>query len=295
VISAYEMLGYHTPDRTVRGIERNKKLRQLRSNLLLELKRLFPSRLTVVRPPGQGKRQVVELDQNAYVAIHVCRPSQSTMTGEPRWALPSQPREKGLAALICGCDERSDRINCFYVVPNLGDLVKGCKTIGERHPLLRSGTRLHSLSEFYGVAKEMVANKKPQDDTTTKGDVVFNAHTSTVAVGGCEVALPGNAAVIFKLLVNNAGVVVSRGRLAEAVLAGAQQKPESSHHLDKHLAYHIYRLRKKLGQFRSRIVSTKGVGYTYREDVNVNSRDHIDVQRVAKPVFDKSDFRKIIR
>jgi DNA-binding winged helix-turn-helix (wHTH) protein len=99
------------------------------------------------------------------------------------------------------------------------------------------------------------------------------------------VSLPGNAAVIFKLLVNNAGVVVSRGRLAEAILAEAQQKPESSHHLDKHLTYHIYMLRKKLGQFRSRIVRAKGVGYTYKEGVKVNSRYQIDVQRVAKVVL----------
>ncbi len=63
---------------------------------------------------------------------------KSTMTGEPRWVLLSQPKEKGLAALICGCDERLDRITCFYVVPNLGDLIEGCKIIGECHPLLRS-------------------------------------------------------------------------------------------------------------------------------------------------------------
>jgi DNA invertase Pin-like site-specific DNA recombinase/DNA-binding winged helix-turn-helix (wHTH) protein len=293
VISAYEMLGYHTSDRILRGIERDKKLRQLRSNLLLELKKLFPSQLRVVRLPGQVQRQVVELDHNVYVAIHLCRPSESTMTGTPRWVLLSQPKEKGLAALICVCDDRLDRITCFYVVPNLGDLIEGCKIIGECHPLLRSGRRLESLSEFYGVVKEMVANWKPGNGITAKGDVVFNAQTSTVTVGGCEVFLPGNAAVIFKLLVNNAGVVVSRGTLAEAVLAASQQKPKSSHRLDKHLTYHIYVLRKKLGQFRGRIVRAKGVGYTYKEGVNVNSRDQIDVQRMAKVVIRQSDFCRL--
>jgi len=293
VISAYEMLGYRTSDRILRGIERDKKIKQLRSNLLLELKKLFPAQLRVVRLPGQVQRQVVELDHNAYVAIHLCRPSESTMTGEPRWVLLSQPKEKGLAALICGCDERLDRITCFYVVPNLGDLIEGCKIIGECHPLLKSGRRLQSLCEFYGVVKEIAAKWKPENDITVKGDVVFNAQTATVTVGGCEVFLPGSAAVIFKVLVNNAGVVVSRATLAEAILVGAQQKPKSSHHLDKHLTYHIYVLRKKLRQFQSRIVRVKGVGYTYEEDVNVNSRDQIGVQRMADVVIRQSDFRRL--
>lgn len=285
VIGAYQMLGYRPSDSIIRGIERNKKLKQLRSNLLLDLKKLFPFQLRIVRLPGQVQRQVVELDHNAYVSIHVCRPSESTMTGEPRWVLLRQPREKELAALICGCDEHLDRITCFYVVPNLRDLVKGCKIIGERHPLLKSATRLQSLSDFYVVAKEVVANWKPENEITTQGDVVFNQRTSTVTVGKCDVSLPGNAGVIFKLLVSNAGIVVSRGRLTEALLAESQQKPNSSHHLDEHLTNHICRLRKKLGQFRSRIVSAKGAGYAYKDNVSINSRNQIDLRRVAKVVI----------
>jgi DNA invertase Pin-like site-specific DNA recombinase/DNA-binding winged helix-turn-helix (wHTH) protein len=281
VISAYEMVGYHTSDRTLRGIERRKKLKQLRSGVLFELRKLFPSQLRVIRLPGQVQRQVVELDHTGYVAIHICCPSESTMTGKPRWVLLSQPKEKGLAALICGCNKSLDGITCFYVVPNLGDLIEGCKIIGEGHPLVRSGRRLRSLSEFYGVAREITANWKPENDITAKGDVVFTSRSSTVTVAGREVSLPDTQAAIFKLLVNNSGVV-SRDSLAETVLEVSQQKSKARHNLDKHLTLHIHVLRKKLGRFRSRIVTAKGVGYLYTDHVNINSQGQIDVQQIAK-------------
>jgi DNA invertase Pin-like site-specific DNA recombinase/DNA-binding winged helix-turn-helix (wHTH) protein len=282
VISAYDMVGYHTTDRTLRGIERRKKLRQLRSGVLLELKKLLPSQLRLIRLPGQVQRQVVELDHIGYVAIHICCPSESTITGKPRWVLLSQPKEKGLAALICGCNRRLDGITCFYLVPNLGDLIEGCKIIGEGHPLLRVGRHLQSLSEFYGVAKEITANRKPENDITAKGDIVFTSRSSTVTLAGRELSLPDTQAAIFKLLVENSGVAVSRDALAEAILAGSQQKLKSHHNLDKHLTLHIHVLRKRLGRFRSRIVTTKGVGYLYTDQVNVSSQGQIDVQQIAK-------------
>jgi DNA invertase Pin-like site-specific DNA recombinase/DNA-binding winged helix-turn-helix (wHTH) protein len=281
VTSAYEMAGYQTSDRTHRGIENHKKLKQIRSGVLLELKKLFPSQLRVIRLPRQVQRQVVELDHIGYVAIHICRPSESTMTGKPRWVLESQPKEEGLTALICCVNKRLEGITCFYVVPNLGGPIESSKIIGEGHPLLRSGRRLLSLSDFYEAAKKITADWKPENDITAKGDVVFTSRSSTVTLAGRELSLPDTQAAILKLLVNNSGVV-SRDALAEALCAGSQQKPKSHHNLDKHLTLHIHMLRKKLGRFRSRIVTTKGVGYLYTDQVNVGLQRQIAVQQIAE-------------
>ena len=90
----------------------------------------------MIRLPGQVQRQVVELERNMYVAIQICRPSESTVSGNPRWVLRAQPKEKGLATLICTCAESLDRITRFYVVPDLGDVIHGCKIFGEGHRML---------------------------------------------------------------------------------------------------------------------------------------------------------------
>jgi hypothetical protein len=50
--------------------------------------------------------------------------------------LRAQPKEKGLATLICTCAKSLDRITRFYVVPDLGDVIDGCKIFGEGHRML---------------------------------------------------------------------------------------------------------------------------------------------------------------
>ena len=273
VIRAYEIVGYHAPARVLRGMERKEKIKQIRSELVVELKKLFPLQLRMIRLPGQVQRQVVELEHNMYVAIQICRPSESTVSGNPRWVLRAQPKEKGLATLICTCAESLDRITRFYVVPDLGDVVHGCKIFGEGHRIVTAGRRLQSLSEFCDVATEVLANRKPQDNgVVARGDVVFTLRSSTVTVAGSERFLPPTTAVVFKLLVNNAGVVVSRDTLAQAILEASQQQTTAPHYLDEHVTYQIYALRKNLGQSRCRIVTVKGIGYKYKNDPRVNWR-----------------------
>ena len=175
------------------------------------IKKAVPLQLRMIRLPGQVRRQVVELDHNMYIAIQVCRPSESTVSGNPRWGLRAQPKEEGLATLICTCAESLDRITRFYVVPDLGDVIHGCKIFGEGHRILTAGRRLQCLAEFCDVATEPLSNRKPQDNgLVARGDVVFTLRSSTVTVAGRERCLPPTTAEVFKLLVNNAGVLVSR-------------------------------------------------------------------------------------
>jgi DNA-binding winged helix-turn-helix (wHTH) protein len=135
---------------------------------------------------------------------------------------------------------------------------------------------LQSLAEFCDIATEVLLNRKPQGNGVVAiGDVVFTLRSSTVTVAGRERFLPPTTAVVFKLLVNNAGVVVSRDALAQAILEASQQQTTASHYVDKHVTYQIYALRKNLGQFRRRIVTVKGIGYKYEND-------QIDVRQTAK-------------
>jgi DNA invertase Pin-like site-specific DNA recombinase/DNA-binding winged helix-turn-helix (wHTH) protein len=282
IIRAHEILGYRTPDRVLRGLMRDKQLRKLRFRVLAELKRLFPNLLRIIRLPRQVKRQIIEVDNNVHISINVCRPAESTKSGAPRWMLIAQPKEKGLPSLICTPNEDLDGITAFYLVRSLGDLSARCTTIGEHHPLLAFGKRLKSLSDFYGAVREISDNSSQESSMTIRGDVVFNVKCSTVTVAGHDIYLPATAARVFKLLVNNAGSAVAKQILANEISGNSKDKFRSSRLMDKRIANHILVLRKRLAQFRSRIVELRGLGYTYNEAAESSPQRPFDVREIAK-------------
>ena len=162
--------------------EMKKVLAKEGKHLLSKLLELFPSRLQFVRFPGQTQRQVVELDNDLQLAIHICRHAPTTVDGEPRWFLRRQSKELDLPGLICIPDEQLSCIKTFYVVPGFGNLIRRFKVLRVGQPFLTAGKRLQSISEFCDVAREVITNWKPQDEISVVGDVVVSRRDSTVTI-----------------------------------------------------------------------------------------------------------------
>lgn len=253
VLAAYRLIGYEPSVRAFRSVDNLAKAKRLRADLILQLKELFPDHARIIRLPGQNQRQVIEFDGRLRLAIHICRPVESTVSGEPRWILRVQPLERGLPALICTVDPTRTTLLNRYVVPEFVNGFRLNRIFGESDTLLTSGRKLENLGQFYEAAKE-VAGWQEEDDSTTVGDVVVTERASTIRIAGKEIMLSPLKAAIFKLLVLNVGQVVSRGRLSNPVSGREIQ----------YLTPHIHELRKKLGkQFRQRIQTIRGTGYVY--------------------------------
>jgi DNA invertase Pin-like site-specific DNA recombinase/DNA-binding winged helix-turn-helix (wHTH) protein len=265
VMRAYELIGYQPSAHAFASVDAFNKMKRLRADLLTQLKVLFPSRVRITRLPGQTQRQVVEVDNCMLVAIHICRPTRSTVSNAPRWLLLGQPKESSLPGLICIPDDSLSVLSSFYLVPEFGKLIRRYKVLGEGHSWLASGKRLDSLLQFCDFAKEVRSNWTMERDVTTIGDVVLTGRTSTVTVAGKDFMLPGIEAAIFKLLVNNTGVAVSRENLCQAALIASREKLKRFvDPKEVFLSNHVSTLRRRLGPLRKRIVTVKGEGYKYQ-------------------------------
>lgn len=223
--------------------------------------------------PGQIQRQVVEVDDGLKIALHVCRPTDTTVSGDLRWILITQPLEKRLGALVCTTDLTLQRIRDYYVVPPFPETRHRSVNIGEKHPWLTAGIRLHSLSEFCTAVKTMkqvLRSSLPNDITTTIGDVVFSSLTSTISISGEKVHLRASQVAILKLLARSSGNVVSRAMLAREGLAVVPRRaPPTFDPTGSFVKAQIYELRRKLGHFRNRIVTVPEQGFVYQPPRNI--------------------------
>lgn len=264
IMRAYQLIGYRASPRAVAMAAASKKILNLRSGLLSQLQELFPSRLRLVRLAGQNQRQVVEIDNDVQLAIHVCRNAPPTVVGEPRWSLRGQAKERDLPGLICIPDPQLSCIKTFYVVPEFGNLIRRFKVLRVGHPLLTAGKRLHSLSDFCDVARDVITNWRLQDEISVVGDVVLNRRNSTIIVNRKSLQLPDVEAAIFKVLVRNMGNVVSPETLCKAAECASRQSSHRSLGSNEgYIRNRISVLRKRLQPFGNRIVTVKCDGYMY--------------------------------
>src|SRR5450759_2379631 len=115
VMKAYEIAGYRPPTRTVKLSDAQSRLRLLRKDLYIRLKRLFSDRVRFIDLPGQQLRQVVEIDGRLRVAVYLCRAVDSS-AGEPGWNLRVRPLDRHLPMLICTVDQSFSELLNFYVL-----------------------------------------------------------------------------------------------------------------------------------------------------------------------------------
>lgn len=251
---AYELIGYKPSAHAFKSADGWRKLQKLRALLLSRLSELFPSRLRIIQRPLQSCRRAVELDNHVQVAVHICRPLVPTLHGS-RWLLVGNRKESNLISLICLTDKSLSGFMGFYVVPEVGSLMKRYKVLREGHPLLAAGKRLESLSQFYEATKEVLEGLMSQNDIPIVGDTVFRERASLLTIAGREIGLSPIEAGIFRLLLQNAGSVVGPEEFCRLT-----NKPS-----EWFVRAHISALRKKLGRkSRKRIVTFVGKGYMYQ-------------------------------
>jgi DNA invertase Pin-like site-specific DNA recombinase/DNA-binding winged helix-turn-helix (wHTH) protein len=250
VMRAYELVGYKPSEHAFRSVNNAKRLWSLRLQVLKRIGELFPKHVRIVRQPNQKMRQVIELNNGSRIAVSLCTPTPAAY-GKQRWLLKMQPKERGLAALLCTVNMSLDRITNFYVVSpmyNDGKFV----ILREQHPLLTSGEKIDSLSLFYDAAIRSV--RPVPSRKMVIGDVVLPSSTLTISIGSKEIDLDPTAHKLFAMLLSATDQVVSRQQLSEALPGGAERG---------FLTPHIHCLRKQLGSFRRRVCTVVGQGYMY--------------------------------
>lgn len=260
ILRAYELIGYESSSHVVNSTTARWKIHSLRANLFERLKRLFPSRVRMVRHFREQRFRVLELDNRIRIAVYICRIDVPTVSGEPRWMLRMRPRERQLPALICIPDSELKCLTDFYFVRDLGRVDTKWKVIGPNHLWLAAENHLGVISDLCRTAMREMEGQPPAPLRTEAfsvvGDVLFTEDDPTVIVDGNEIPLSTASAAIFKLLLRNAGQVVSR-----SLLSHAQTKRDQ----DLYLNIQIGELRRALGaQYRNRIVTVRHKGYTYQ-------------------------------
>lgn len=261
---AYEMIGYKPSSHAFASIEGFAKMKQLRSQLLASVANSSPSRIKIVKLSGQQQRQVLQVDNNLHVAVHICRPLRPSASVARRWLLTGQSKEENLLALVCLADETMTRLTDFFVVPAFGKLINRYKVLSQNHPWLKAGRRLNSLSEVCDVAKEIATNWTVDKGTRVFGDVILNERISTIIIAGRAFNLPGVEAALLKWLVKNSGRTISREKLCEAALFASREKTTPLRDPRKtFLTNHMSVLRRKIRPFHKRIVTVKNKGYEY--------------------------------
>jgi DNA-binding winged helix-turn-helix (wHTH) protein len=221
----------------------------------MRLKQLFSDRIRFISLPGQQFRQIVEIDGRLRVAVYLCRAVNNTSGGEPGWLLRVRPLEREFPALICTVDQSFSKLLNFYVFSPFGDSIPKYKVLRENQRWLSAGRELGKLDDFCHIVKEVASQSENSERYTAVDDILIATDTSMIVLGKKEIALGPVGSATFRMLALNAGQVVPRDRLRRSV---------SETLLDPHnFNAHIYKLRVKLGEARTRIQTVPGVGYTY--------------------------------
>ncbi|MGB8060502.1 MAG: hydrogenase maturation protease [Candidatus Sulfotelmatobacter sp.] len=254
MMHAYELVGYRPAVSVFKANDGYRSAQKLRTCLLRQLSELFPSQLRVIHRPFQSCRRGLELDNGLQVAIHMCRPMKPTLHG-PRWILFGNRWEKDLVCLICLPNPAYTAFSGLYVVPEIGSVLRRYKILHEHHPLLMAGKRLESVSQFYEVARQVSENWKSHKDLIVVGDATLHERKSVLTLPGKQLKLSRIEATIFKVLLRNAGTVVSASQMSSCPGGPNEWFARG----------HISALRKKLGpKLRKRLITVLNKGYMYK-------------------------------
>ena len=138
---AYELIGY---DRNFKYIDRRRKIQLLREELLTRIQRMFPDRVSVVRP-GLKWRSWLRLTNGLAISVLIAHRLRRSKNVE-RWRVDPVRRESGLVTLLARLDGQDTCFKDFHVFPDMDRLKRFDLTV--RDNWLRRGKRLHQLSCF---------------------------------------------------------------------------------------------------------------------------------------------------
>ena len=148
--------------------------------------------------------------------------------------------------------------------PNDEDLVTRALSAGADDYLLLPSRPAELVARVRAVLRRSPRSRRPADNaggTVEVGDVRLDPESHEVTVHGRRVHMPLREFELLALLMQNAGLVLTRATLL-AKLWGPSAPPESTS-----LEVHVRRLRAKLEDDPAepkRIVTIRGVGYRYQ-------------------------------
>lgn len=157
---AYRRIGYRISERGLSCFDGLKRTSTLRSNVMLQLKRLFLFNCVSSGYLNQRSWKSTRLN----VAVHICC-RRTAAKGEARWRLEWHPVENGLPVLICLADQNPAAVTDYYLIPKLLSSTLRNTVLRKDHPLLRSGRYLESLSPStcpIAIANPCAGGKTPE-------------------------------------------------------------------------------------------------------------------------------------
>ena len=132
----YAILGYRPRPRLTASAKRHAQTLQVRTRLVSDLLRMFPSQLTLIRRPRCGLPHHLQTVDGRIIAVHVCTTSAAS-SGEDNCKVRCPANQRGflnLVAVLCNDNKSIDR---YYLFSDLFGAPPTCRfRLGD--PLLKT-------------------------------------------------------------------------------------------------------------------------------------------------------------
>lgn len=146
-----------------------------------------------------------------------------------------------------------------------------CTALSEERPLVEGFSRgaddyikkPFSMKEFVLRVKSLLrrTSKTINNSNVSYKSLTLNNSSKLCYIDGKEVALTKKEFDILYLLISNSGKVFSREEILQTIWE------KNVYVVDRTIDVNINRLRKKLGEYESNIVTRQGYGYGFKENI----------------------------
>jgi hypothetical protein len=111
---AYELIGYGC---NFEPIDKRGRIRLLREDLLMQIKKMFPDQVTIVQR-GRKWRSRLKLASGLTVSVLISHRGRTSRNTE-KWRVDPVPRERRLVTLLARLDAQNTGFKDFHVFPNM--------------------------------------------------------------------------------------------------------------------------------------------------------------------------------
>ena len=144
---AYELVGYGKPA-DFGPIDLRRRTQALREKLMLEIQRLFPDKILIVRKGGRWRSRLRLGKNGRFISVLVCRCVQ-TREGHTRWCVDLPRQERRFPVLLARLNRKNTGILDVHVLPELKR--QGRFQLSLHDPCLKAGRKLSTLNAFWAA------------------------------------------------------------------------------------------------------------------------------------------------
>ncbi len=156
-------------------------------------------------------------------------------------------------------------------MPNVADVpIIVCTALGDEAPLVDGFTRgaddyikkPFSMKEFVLRVKSLLRRTKQSHPTTVAYKTLsLDQMSKTCRIGDEEIALTKKEFDLLYLFLSNPNKIFSRDEILDSIWE------KNIYVVDRTIDVNINRLRKKIGNYESNIITKQGYGYGFKEDI----------------------------